>query len=93
MCRNTSGKLEKLFNHLYRIYGILVHIHALDRNQTHKHEGRIIYGRIGACGSPDKKKPTHGEMIWAYKLRTLEGHSETTAVSRSNHAYLFVNFL
>ena len=48
MCRNTSGKFGELLNHLYRIYGILVCTHALDRNQTHKHEGRIIYGRIGA---------------------------------------------
>ena len=58
MCRNTSGKLEKLFNHLYRIYGIHVCIHAYHHNQTHKHGSRIIYGGIGAFVSPDKKKPT-----------------------------------
>ena len=28
-----------------------------------------------------KKKPTHGKTMWAYKLRTLGGHSETTAIS------------
>lgn len=50
MCRNTFGKLEKLFNPLYRIYGILGHIHAHGRNQTHKHEDRIIYVGIGASG-------------------------------------------
>ncbi|OAL78453.1 hypothetical protein AY606_08485 [Acinetobacter sp. SFB] len=48
----------RIINHLYRIYGILVYIHALDRNQIHKHEGKIIYGRIGAYFSPGKKKPT-----------------------------------
>lgn len=58
ICRNTSGKLEKLINHLYRIYGILGHIHALDRNQTHKHGSRIIYVGIGAYCSPVNKKPT-----------------------------------
>ena len=52
MCRNTFGKLEKLFNHLYRIYGIHVCTHAYHRNRTHKHGSRIIFGRIGAFDSP-----------------------------------------
>ncbi|OTG88920.1 hypothetical protein B9T34_14265 [Acinetobacter sp. ANC 3813] len=52
-CRNTPGELEKLFNYLYRIYDILVCIHAHGCNQTHKHESRIIYEGIGACESPE----------------------------------------
>ena len=52
MCRNTSGKLEKLFNHLYRIYGIHVCIHAYHHNQTHKHGSRIAFERIEAYTPP-----------------------------------------
>jgi len=39
------------------------------------------------------QKKAHLENIGGLKLRTLEGHSETTAVSGCHHTYLFVNFL
>ena len=45
-----------IFNHLYRIYGILVCIHALDRNQIHKHESKIIYEKNKASCFPQQGK-------------------------------------
>jgi len=45
-------QIRELLNHLYRTYGILAYSHAHDRNQIHKHEGKIVYIEIGAYCSP-----------------------------------------
>lgn len=56
---NYIDQNGELINHLYRIYGILVCIHAYRRNRTHKRESRIIYVGTGAFDSPEMKQPNY----------------------------------